>query len=534
MRDEARCTAILILTVVCATTAAASEVPVAVSPGHSTHLVQVEARCPTFNWGSVAGARSYQLVVYRLLDEESEEEAKPVVRATVPGSALGWTPALDRCLQRGGRYAWSVRAIGTQRTSAWSSPNLFRVVSVSIEEEFEQALETIRRYLTMQGDPQPTTLKAAPVRGGPRAEAEARQTDSSPKPTLVPEAPAMVSLVTEGAVGVGTSTPLADLHVVGGPASAGVLVGPNAAGGGGVSELLLAEDDDGGFGMKLKYDGTGAINALQIWGRQGDADIGPWLSVHRSTGAATFGGQISGDGSGLTAVDADTLDSLDSTAFSTLAQVTAEVDADILTHAGNSSAHHAPVVLGEITPTTTKGDLVVEDGSEVVRLPVGTDGQVLMADSGTTQGVGWAGVSTRRSFYLAKSSFADGEWTGDIATQACGAGFHMASIWEILDPSNLSYASMRADAVTADDSGAGPPSAGRLGWVRTGNVSASSGDWGEANCNAWTTKATHTYGTTVYLPGTWVYTNDEVGTVEPWGMSVEDCHYPYPVWCIED
>ena len=533
MRVEARCAAVVLLTVLCATSAGGAEVPVAVSPGHPTHLAQVEARCPTFDWGAVTGVRSYQLVVYRLMEEESEEEAKPVVRATVPGSALGWTPALDQCFERGGRYAWVVRAVGTQKTSSWSAPSLFQVASGPSEAEFEQALDTVRRYSAMQGGTQSTTPKAVTVTGGATAKAETLQSDNSPRSALLPEAPATVSLVTEGAIGIGTSVPLADLHIVGGPASGGVLVGPDNAGGGGVSELLLAEDDDGGFGVKLKYDGTGAINAFHIWGRQGDVDIGPWLSVQRSTGAATFGGQISGDGSGLTAVNADTLDSLDSTAFSTPAQVSAEVDADILTHAADSSVHHAPVVLDVITPTTTKGDLIVEDGSDVVRLPVGTDGQVLMADSGTSPGVGWTGVSTRRAFYLAKSSFDDGEWTGDIATQACGTGFHMASIWEILDPSNLSYASTRADAVTRPDSGMGPP-VDSLGWVRTGNVSASSGVWGEANCSSWSTKETNTYGTTVFLPGTWVYMNDEVGTIEPWGMSSEDCHYPYPVWCIED
>lgn len=38
---------------------------------------------------------------------------------------------------------------------------------------------------------------------------------------------------------------------------------------------------------------------------------------------------------------------------------------------------------------TTKGDIFVYNGSTVVRLPVGTNGQVLTADSATATGLSW-------------------------------------------------------------------------------------------------------------------------------------------------
>jgi hypothetical protein len=43
-----------------------------------------------------------------------------------------------------------------------------------------------------------------------------------------------------------------------------------------------------------------------------------------------------------------------------------------------------------VNPTTTKGDLMVRNGSAVVRLPVGANGQVLTADSAQALGVKWA------------------------------------------------------------------------------------------------------------------------------------------------
>jgi hypothetical protein len=42
-----------------------------------------------------------------------------------------------------------------------------------------------------------------------------------------------------------------------------------------------------------------------------------------------------------------------------------------------------------LAPNTTKGDMIVYTGTDNVRLPVGTDGQILVADSTTTEGVKW-------------------------------------------------------------------------------------------------------------------------------------------------
>lgn len=120
--------------------------PVAVSPGDATKVALIRDDCPTFSWGEVDGAKSYDLVVYRLGEQNEHEE--PVLLRSFPGSVNGWTPALDQCLERGARYAWSVRAVGRKETSEWSAPNLFAVAPGPSEAEFEVALEIVRQYVT--------------------------------------------------------------------------------------------------------------------------------------------------------------------------------------------------------------------------------------------------------------------------------------------------------------------------------------------------------------------------------------------------
>ena len=50
----------------------------------------------------------------------------------------------------------------------------------------------------------------------------------------------------------------------------------------------------------------------------------------------------------------------------------------------------APPTYNELSPTTTKGDVVVNNGTGNVRLPVGANDYVLVADDGTSEGIKWA------------------------------------------------------------------------------------------------------------------------------------------------
>ena len=107
-----------------------------------------------------------------------------------------------------------------------------------------------------------------------------------------------------------------------------------------------------------------------------------------------------------------------------------------------------------------------------------------------------------RKYYLTQT-----EVDGDETLTACASGYHMASLWEILDPSNLEY---NTDlGFTRDDSGAGPPSEG-WGWIRTGYNSYSTGDShiGRNNCANWTTDDEAIRGTYLSLPYNWTSTTE--------------------------
>lgn len=134
--------------------------PVAVSPGGASRMVLIEGRCPTFSWSASPDAKAYELAVWRVRRGTADDV--PTLDETIAGAALSWTPALDRCLDRGGRYAWSVRAVYRKKFSAWSAPSLFQVAAPPSEQEFERALEVVVRYLDRGGEARPLPATEPP------------------------------------------------------------------------------------------------------------------------------------------------------------------------------------------------------------------------------------------------------------------------------------------------------------------------------------------------------------------------------------
>ncbi len=118
----------------------------------------------------------------------------------------------------------------------------------------------------------------------------------------------------------------------------------------------------------------------------------------------------------------------------------------------------------------------------------------------------------------------------DEAPTACAAGYHFASLWEILDPSGLQYDT--ALGQTTLDSGGGPPTIQGLGWVRTGyNFSDVSTTPGHANCDNWTSQSNVDNGSVAVLPQDWTAGAQDLHV---WDVAVRTCNFKLGVWCVED
>jgi len=139
-----------------------------------------------------------------------------------------------------------------------------------------------------------------------------------------------------------------------------------------------------------------------------------------------------------------------------------------------------------------------------------------------------AGADSRPRFYLTPDAIYD----GNDALTACDAGFHMASIWEILDVSNLRYDTSRG--VMSPDSGKGPIQ-GHGGWIGTGDFSFAAEVVGYANCSAWTSSSPSDYGTALYLPNPLSIEWSAPATrISPWRGDALLCSSSMWVWCVED
>jgi len=137
----------------------------------------------------------------------------------------------------------------------------------------------------------------------------------------------------------------------------------------------------------------------------------------------------------------------------------------------------------------------------------------------------------RGRYYLTSASA-----QGSGALAGCAAGYHMASLWEIADPSSLVYANDEPGAATCADGGAGPPAIS-FGWVRTGMDVEPSSQPGDVQCQLWTSNSGADKGTTASLPDNWSYPTLGLFTLvsgTPWISQATDCDQMRRVWCVED
>jgi hypothetical protein len=132
-----------------------------------------------------------------------------------------------------------------------------------------------------------------------------------------------------------------------------------------------------------------------------------------------------------------------------------------------------------------------------------------------------------RKFYLTKDGF-----TGAQALTACADGYHMATLWEIFDVTNLSYDTTLGFRFNGTDSEFGPTS-GIRGWIRTGYAySGQSQIAGQDNCFLWTSDSALDSGSTVLLNSFWAI--PPAFPMDPWVSFLFTCDSTQLVWCVQD
>ena len=141
-------------------------------------------------------------------------------------------------------------------------------------------------------------------------------------------------------------------------------------------------------------------------------------------------------------------------------------------------------------------------------------------------------ISGVRQYYLSRTSVQTNE-----ARSACADGYHLASIWELADPSALKYDTSLG--LSGQDSGSGPPTAISFmgnpltarGWVRTGFSYSVSDTPGQANCGNWASNNGFYWGTVANLPSNWTGGGQDIGV---WNVGVSTCDTNLRVWCVQD
>jgi len=129
----------------------------------------------------------------------------------------------------------------------------------------------------------------------------------------------------------------------------------------------------------------------------------------------------------------------------------------------------------------------------------------------------------RRRYYLTRNAV-----PSTAAPTACLPGYHMASFYELLDPSAIDYDTVLGDV--EDDSGSGPVS-NNSGWIRTGGAASSF-----TNCTNWMSVAAADGGTVAILQSSAATLNGAAKVSSPWSVfaGTASCDNSVNVWCVED
>lgn len=98
--------------------------------------------------------------------------------------------------------------------------------------------------------------------------------------------------------------------------------------------------------------------------------------------------------------------------------------------------------IADVTPLTSKGDLMVNNGTISTRLPIGTDGYILTADSSATSGMAWkpagGGATAETIYYDGYTSLSTGRVKFTTERQNTGGS--------LITVDNTTFTKITADA----------------------------------------------------------------------------------------
>jgi hypothetical protein len=197
-------------------------------------------------------------------------------------------------------------------------------------------------------------------------------------------------------------------------------------------------------GQTLRYDGTQWVNSVLAF-----ADLGSKPTTLAGYGITDAQSSTLADGKIFVGNSSNVATAVTMSGDATLADTGALTLATVPISKGGTGQITKTAAFDALSPLTTKGDLIVRDASNNVRLPAGTDTYVLTADSTQASGLKWAAPSS--SGITSLGGLTASTQTFAIGTSGTAPAFSSATSTHTLNIPMASTASVTAGLISKTD-----------------------------------------------------------------------------------